>query len=216
MSMIAFSVFYDLLMPELPGATTAMVDLHLLHTARDYCERTCAWRFSWARGSIADRANYDISAPEPKSELVRLTRLSVADVLLWDRDWREHEYPQNEAVPKYKPNEPPFTMNLENTEFTLIEDEIPTATTAGAIELTAALKPAFSATQLPAVLKTEHTEAMRTGTLARLMRMGNKPWTDRPLSGEYQDEYTRLVIHAAGNAQRGNTRGPLRTRKTGI
>ena len=40
----ALSTFYDLVMPELPGCTTAMVDLQLVRMARDFCERTRAWR----------------------------------------------------------------------------------------------------------------------------------------------------------------------------
>ena len=77
--MVPFSAFYDHLLPELRGCTTAMVDLHLLHTAREFCERSSAWRYAWSQSTLADEATYDISAPETKSEIVRVTKLSVND-----------------------------------------------------------------------------------------------------------------------------------------
>lgn len=42
--MSALADFYDLLLPELPGIATPMVDLHLREVARDFCTKTSAWR----------------------------------------------------------------------------------------------------------------------------------------------------------------------------
>jgi len=209
MSTVAFSAFYDLLMPELKGATTSMVDLHLLHTARDFCERTSAWRFPFTVSSTADEDTYDISAPELRSEIVRVCRLTIDDVVLFDADWQPT---LTTDEPSYDRSSPPFTVNIENTEITLIEDEIPGEDGTDNIEIVAALKPSFASTTLPEFLKFEHLEAMRTGTLSRLMQMGNKPWTDRALAGVYRSEYQAHLQFAASKAQRGNTRTILRTR----
>lgn len=216
----AFSVFYDLLLPELKGCTTAFLDLHLLHTARDLCKRTSSWRVAFTTSSVAAQPNYDISAPEPKSEVVRVTRLAIDGALLWDDRWNGEgkRWPSatQTQVPKYRRDNPPFTLNPENTEFTFIDDEVPSTTGVSNIALIASLKPSFTATSLPDYLKSEHVESLRVGTLSRLMLMGGKPWTDRSLGQEYAADYARLCSFAATSAQNGNTKQRLRTRKAGI
>lgn len=219
MATVAFSVFYDHILPELPKATTGMVDLHLLHTARDFCEKTSAWRYPFTVSATADEDTYDISVPTIASEIVRVTRLVIDSDLLWDDRWTPDSPTQDSLdadLPKYRRDKPPFTLNNLNTELVLIEDEIPSASGTDNIAITAALKPGFSATVLPDFLKFEHMEAMRCGVLSRLMRMGNKPWTDRQLAVEYGNDYDRLCLAAATSAQQGNTKQRLRTRKAGI
>lgn len=217
----ALVAFYDQLMPELKGITTAMVDLHLVQTARDLCERTSCWRVAFTASTVAAEPTYDISAPEPKSEVVRLTRMAIDSVLLWNDSWHDPLHralwgERPDDAPKYRRNDPPFTMNPENTEFTLISDELPGADGSDNIALIAALKPSFTATTLPDLLKFELLEGLRAGTLARLMRMGGKPWTDRELASFYALEYGRLCGMVASHAQGGNTKQRLRVRKAGI
>lgn len=207
-----FSAFYDHLMPELPGITTAMVDLHLLHAARDFCERTSAWRYDFTQAAVASQAAYDISEPELQSEIVRVTRLAVLGTLLFDDRWT----PDSEGdVPKYDRSEPPFTVNDDNTEITLITDEVPAASASGGLAVTAALKPKFTATRLPDFLLHERLEAIKAGTLARLMAMQKKPWTNTSLAQFYIGEWGRHCNLAATHAQQGNTRARLRVRKWG-
>ncbi|MGE4244004.1 hypothetical protein [Ramlibacter sp.] len=217
--MAAFSAFYDDLMPELPGCTTALVDQHLLRVAREFCEESSAWRVSLIVPSVAAEPTYDISAPEADSEVVRVIRVTVGDLLLWDAAWR----PQPAATantataePRYPRSNPPFSMNADNTELTFIADEVPTETAGDGLDLIVAAKPGIAATVIPDFMKAQHLEAMRAGVLARLMRMAKKPWTDRELSGFYDREYQRLKGAAAHNAQMGNTGARLRTSKTRI
>jgi hypothetical protein len=205
----AFSAFYDQLLPELKGVTTAMVDLHLLHTARDFCERSGSWRFDFTINGEAAIATYDVSIPTPHSEIVRVTRLTIDSVVLFDEDWRPDSVNDE---PKYQISEPPFTMDISNLDMTLIADETPSVAGTGNIVLTAALKPSVTSPDLPDFLKLQHLEAMRCGTLSRLMRMGSKPWTDRPMAGAYGADYERYLMQSADRAQHGNTRTRLRVR----
>jgi len=64
-------------------------------------------------------------------------------------------------------------------------------------------------------LKTQYSEAMRFGTLSRLMLMAKKPWTDRGLATEYASEYRQQLNFAAYQGQVGNTRQQLRVKKWG-
>jgi hypothetical protein len=215
-----FSAFYDHLMPQLPGCTTALVDLELREAAREFCEVTACWRVDLTIGTTADEPTYDVSEPEQNSEVVRIVRVTLLGALLWDAAWREPRRHRldtsSDEVPKYSRAAPPFSMNADNTELTLIDDEVPASTDADGLELVVAIKPSITSTVLPRMLRDQHLQAMRTGTLARLMRMGKKPWTDRELSAFYEGEFVRLKSLAAHNAQQGNAGARLRTGKTGI
>jgi hypothetical protein len=210
----AFNAFYDLLMPELPGIQTAMLDLQLVAVAREFCEKTNAWRATFDPVNlVAGQADYDLEPSESQSEAVRLERLTLNDCLLWDRSWNCDK--PDDAPPKYRNELPPFTIDTDLLTLTLIADEIQTADAAGGLVAMGSMKPKVGATQLPDFLLGVHSEPFRYGVLARLLRMGKKPWTDLGLSGFYDGKYQQALNYAANNAQQGNTRGPLRTRAWG-
>lgn len=211
--MKALAAFYDLVMPELPGITTALVDFHLVWVARDLCERASLWRADFDPiDTVALQAAYDVSPSEPQAETVRLTRLTVNAILLWDQSWNE-DMPG--CVPRYDSSEPPFVMSDDLTTLTLINPVVPDCSVAGGLLITGAMKPAVGAKQLPDILLSNHADAMRFGTLTRLMRMSKKPWSDPALAAQYQRDFDNQAQFAATVAQRGNTRAPLRTRMWG-
>jgi hypothetical protein len=211
--MKALSAFYDLVMPELPGIETNLVDFHLVWLARDLCERASIWRADFdPADTVALQATYDVDPSESQSETVRLTKLSVNGSLLWDQSWKE-DTPG--CTPRYDSAEPPFTLSDDMSEITLIDPEIPDAAVAGGLVLTGAMKPQVGATQLPDILLGDHAECIRFGTLARLMRMSKKPWSDPQLAMQYQRDFEDQAQFSATVAQRGNTRAPLRTRMVG-
>lgn len=207
------SAFYDLLLPELPGAGTPMVDAQLQAVAREFCSSTSAWRAPFDPvATVAGTATYDLSPSEAQSEVVRLLRVAVNGVLLWDPAWT----PDSAGVtPKYAADQPPFTVSADLSEITLTDEEVPTAAQAGGLAIDGAMTLKAGAQQLPDFLFTIHFAAIRAGVLARMMRMGKKPWTDRELSNFYETEYQAGLAFAANVAQRGNTRAPLRVRKWG-
>lgn len=209
--------FYDLLMPELPGITTAMLDLHLRETAREFCHKTSAWRQDLtAINLVANQSAYALPMPV-NAELVRITRLVVASELLWEDKERDDRYTQSVGgfLPKYQRNEPPFMLSDDLSTITLIAAETSTASLTAGMAITAALKPTATAAALPDFLKSQYSDAMRHGTLSRLMMMGKKPWGDRPLATEYQRMYQQDLNFAAYQGQVGNTRQPLRVKSWG-
>lgn len=205
--------FHDHLMPELPGITTALVELHLREMARDFCERTTQWRVPFdAVNTVATQAAYDLTPSEGQCEVVKLHKVTVNGTLLYDDNW----YPDSTTdEPKYDRANPPFSLDETLCLITLTDDEIPEAAVTGGLVVTGSLKPRFDAAALPDLFKSEHREALRVGTLARLMAMGKKPWTDREMALDHRNTYERLVAHAAYQAATGNTRKPLRVRKYG-
>ena len=213
--MSALTDFHDLLLPELPGCTVAMVNLHLRETAREFCRKTSAWRQALtAVNTVAGQAAYTLATPAD-SQLVRITELTVNGVLLW-RD-RETEKADSTAVePKYGVTAPPFDLSADLTQLTLHADEVPTAAVTGGLVVTAALAPTATAATVSDFLLTQYSEALRYGTLSRLMLMAKKPWTDRPLAGVYEQRWHEALNFAAYQAGVGNTRRLLRVRKTPV
>lgn len=212
--MSALAEFHDLLLPELPGCTVAMVNKHLREVACDFCERTATWRQTLtAVDTVAAQATYTLATPA-ESQLVRVAEVTVNGLLLWRRDLRERA-DRSEVRPKYDLDEPPFELSAGLATITLDRDEIPTASVTGGLVVVAVLKPTEAANNLPDFLLTEYRDAIRLGTLSRLMRM-KKPWGDRPLAMDYEARWNQAVNFAAYQAEVGNNRRPLRTKKAGI
>jgi len=208
--MSSFSAYYDHLMPDLPGCTKALLDVHLLRVARDFCSKTGIWRQELtAVNLVATQATYTLTTPS-SSALVRVVRLTVADELLWlDGEDDNNEYP------KYERNKPPFSLSNDLTQITLIADETPAASLALGLKTTATLQPSTTAITLPDFLLSQHMEAIKAGTLSGLMKMMKKPWSNPGLSGEYRNEWNTLTNRAAYQAQVGNTGKLLRVKKWG-
>lgn len=213
--MKTLATFYDHLLPELPNCTTALIDLHLLQVARDFCTTSRAWRGDFeAVDTIADEGTYELSPDETQAEVVAVHRLTVNDVLLYDDRWMP-DCATTGDEPKYSLARPPFSLNDVLTEITLIEDEIPSAAATGGLVINGSMRPKVGATQLPDLLYVTHLEAIRAGVLSRLMLMAKKPWSAPEQGVMYRADYASRTQFSATTAQRGNTRGPLRTRKWG-
>lgn len=199
-----FSAFYDHLLPELPGCTTAFLDLHLRQVARDFCERTSAWRGDTSPvDPDGAELTYALVLPEDKVDLVRLSKFTVNGVLWWqDRIADPRECAE---AARFGPGNPPFTLDADSELYTM--RELPD----GAMVFTAAMKPSLAATSLPDLLLNQHLESLRAGVFSRLMRMGGKKWSNPPLAVAYESEFTRRMNRAALTAARDNVRGPLRS-----
>lgn len=204
------SAFYPLLLPELPTCPEPMMDLHLREVARDFCRTTSAWKLPFdAINLVADQATYDLDAPETDAVVLRVTKLTINGDLLWS------DVDSSDEEAKYQRNCPPFTVSPDLLEVTLAEDEVPSADATGGLVLVGALQPSIKASTLPDFLLSVNSEAMRLGTLARLMVMGNKPWTDRVLATDYRAQYQQLIGFASYQSSVSNTRQPLRVTKWG-
>lgn len=208
----ALADFHDLLLPELPGCTVDLVNLHLREVARDFCLKTSAWRLPFDPVNlVAAKPTYDLEPSEPEAEVVRVTQLTINSELLWEETDREQQGATSVA-PKYVRNEPPFTLSPDLLEITLMTDEVPNTSLAAGMQVVGAMKPSAGAARLPDFLRSQYSEAMRFGTLARLMRMAKKPWTDKALAADYLSDWHKALNFAAYQVQVGNTREHLRVK----
>ena len=206
--------YYDLLMPELPGCPTAMVNLHLIQTARQFCQDTSAWVIPCDDITVlATTSKYELFPAVASAELVRITRLTFGNTLLWTRDDLDDCNYIYQTYPHYRRHEPPFTLTDDLLYVTFTAQEMTGA--AGTAKIVAAVKPKMTANDLPDLLMSQYSEAIRCGTLARLMIMSKKKWTDRELAMQYRRDWNAACNFAAYQAQGGNTQTPLRVRTYG-
>lgn len=211
--MKALSLFYDLVMPELPGVTVALVDHHLVRVAREFCRASRVLRGPFDPiSAFAAQASYDLSPEDLQTEVVQVHKLTVSDVVLYDDSWFQDSAGDQ---PKYGRYEPPFTLSADMTQIILADDEVPTADADEAIMITGSWMPKQGATQLSDPLYLVHSDVIKAGVLSTLMAMANKPWSAPAQSVLYGQAYASRSQFAATTAQRGNTRAPLRTRKWG-
>jgi hypothetical protein len=206
--------FYDLVMPELPGCATAMVDAQLVRVARQLCESARVLRGTFDPiDLLADTASYDLAPSEAQCETVQVHKLTINDVVLFDDSWH-HGAPGDE--PSYGRFDPPFSLNDTLTQITLIEDEVPSAAVSGGMVIVGSMRPTLAATKLSDLLYTTHREAMRLGVLSTLLLMAGKPWSAPAQGSMYRAAFLSATQFSATCAQNGNTRQRLRVRKAGI
>lgn len=202
--------FYDLILLEVPGCPYPIVDRSLIEVSRAFCQSSSAWRQSFDDVTlVAGIGSYSLDSPEAQSEVVRVTRIAIDGILLWD-DTDLDQFGVGVCEPKYNRNHPPFTVNPDIDEITLMSDEVPT--TSGILQMVGALSPIRAATELPTFLLDQYGEAIRLGVLSRLLMMGNQPWSDRQLAAEYRREADKINNFAAYNSQVGNTQKHLRVK----
>ena len=214
--MAALDEFYPLLLMEVLSCPNPVVDHHLRIVAREFCRTTSAWGVAFDPITLtAGQATYELDPPVADAAVLRLTQMMANGILLWTFADVDPASSARVTYPKYQPQHPPFSLSPDLKEITLIADEVPGASVSGGLLLSGALQPTMTANSLPDFLLNVYGEMMRMGTLARLMAMGEKAWTDRQLSAEYQRQYSQMLGFAAYQASVGNTRERLRVRSWG-
>lgn len=212
--MAALASFYRFILPEVPTCSFPQLDFHLRETARTFCVRTGVWRGAFDPvDSIAGQATYDLFTPESQSEAIRITSLAVNGVNLWtDAESSDDEYTES---PKYPRAVLPFVLSVDLKSITLVPSEVPSSSVSAGLQVSGVMRPSVNAQYLPDFLLDRFSDAMRFGTLSRLFRLGNVPWTDRQLAVDYSKEFDRLSNLASFQGAVGNTRKALRVRKWG-
>lgn len=84
------------------------------------------------------------------------------------------------------------------------------ATTAATLEITAAVKPLLTDTEVPTWLLERHEDAIVAGIYARLLKEPSQAWTNPVLAGVYAQEYKRGIGRAKVDLVKKNKQGSFR------
>ena len=206
--------FYDLLLPELPGITTAMLDYHIIETVREFLQKTDAWREDVTLDLFAGQSGYELTyfIQTLQVFVLKVFSISINESLLWVYD--DSDIPLSETAPRYKSSEPPFSIDTNSNLIILDADNTPKNSITRGLKVNASFMVLFgNASQtFPAFILRQHSETIRCGTLARLMLM-KKPWGDRELAMKYEQRWREGLAYAGYQGAVGNTSRKLRVKK---
>ena len=201
---------------EAPGCPTTIAIQAIRSAAIDLCQKTNVWQEDLDRlHLIAGDALCDIDVPAD-SEISTIldvqfypsgqtTGVPVAGPL--------DERALNSLRPGWKDEANTGTINSIDacaypSPLILRVIPKPVVSQSDAIAVTAALRPTRSSVSGPDLLYTDYVETICTGALAKLLAMGNKPWTDLTIAADKRNLFrtakSRAAIrreHAGGSMQ---------------
>jgi hypothetical protein len=198
-----FDQFYPFIMPDVMGCPAPTIDQYLLMSAREFCQRTKAWR-EWLDVFTADgttnRFDHDLTSQQ---DLVATLR-----VLVNDSGYDEYKIKSARDLPKDWESGDSDDLDgnvvqIDNaTEYAIY----PLPTSGATFQMQVALKPSMTATTLPDALFDEWLEGVCSGAKARILAQSNQAWTDLNLSKYHATKFETFVSRAANQdfAQRSN------------
>ncbi|MDB5814426.1 MAG: hypothetical protein JWN23_1543 [Rhodocyclales bacterium] len=200
-----FTTLYDDVMPEVPGAGTAIVLHALRRAARDFCADSKVDRVDLTPiTTIAGTADYALTMPAD-TDLVEVLKVkrSAGDCrtpwlkpVLVDQMWDETDT-----------GRPLFYSVSQDDVLTLI----PKPNAASSIIVTVALAPLMTANTIRDQLALDWGQVIAMGAKAMLMSMPKKLWTEPAAAQHYRYEFEAEKAKARLSGVRGKTRAPFRT-----
>ena len=196
--------WHDYIIPSIPGAPVALVDVELRNAARELFKRSRMWRRRLDRQDlIAGQMEYPMIAPDG-ADIVRLEtvwvhgrELRVVPISDIDRDPDDYEGTSVEFV------------TFEVPEVVMLVPR-PTADASAALRFRVSLMPSETATGIPGEMAAKTREAIKIGAMARLQLMDKKPWTNLPLGSAAQMAFDEHVATLHLQAMRAEGGGRVR------
>lgn len=188
-----------------PGAPDSLIAAQLQNTIRDFYYRSAGW--------VEYIGPYYIAANQPVIDLNPVDQYAQCHFVL-----EAFLYPDTTGVytPKWLRPTPRQRFSTDTGPPTFFSmdrvDRIrlfptPDLNYGPILGFRMQLMPVLNAARLPSIAVTHHFDALLYGTMLRLARMPNKPWTvkDEGTLREWKMTYSRGIVLAKDNALRGNS-----------
>lgn len=208
----AFTAFYDEVMPELPGASPALVLKVIKDVCRDFHERSFCEQDTLPIDLLTGVPSYALTITDPVNyELVQVLGvkyndqpLDPASPLVLDRE--EFEWKTRAGSVRR------YTMDDAST---IRFVSVPQASETGTVQVQVAITPLEAGAGISDdIFRTWKYEIAR-GVIGRLQIMARKPWSDANMSEMNRHTYEQAIGGAALKMLKGHGAGPLRTRSYG-
>ena len=208
------SDFNTAILAYAPNAPDPLVERLLVKVARDFCERTHAWRAELSAMNVVAGAK-EIPVTPPTDGVFVEVLSAVYDDRRPPLKPRTRKQLDREVLAwRTKPGLPEFfTEGDALNEFWLAP--LPQYSVSGGLVVTAAFKPTKTAAVLDDLLVDLYSEALVNGTLAELLTIPRKPWSDKGLAAYYKALYEEQVVDATAKATDGRMKGVARKTKYG-
>lgn len=176
---------YDLLPDlfiELPNCPEQLIKQHLRLIAREFCRETEAYRI--------ELDPIDIVSGTVEYNLNTGTNGSISRII-----WVKKGDNITDANDQTNPLSP-GDYYLKD-EWTLVLYSEPSSSITDGLIVKVAIRPDFDEdASLPPWFLERYADRLISGVKSKLLRMNNKPWTDRGLAGLYSNEYNSGIIDA--------------------
>lgn len=219
--MTPYTTLYDDVLPELPGAESALALHHIKRACNDFYERSLYSRETLAGQTITvNVATYSVVASDPSN----FDCGKILEVSFWDSSGSMTK--PKSLTPRTREQltyEMPDWATRTGTPSAYTQPAIdrvtlaytPDATYTGGLIVTIAKLPLYAGAGVDDAVFEKFNEVLAYGAKARMMRMPKKPWSNPKLAAEYRTMFDQEVGKAAAIAAKGYGRAPLRTRAYG-
>ena len=195
--------FYDSVMPDVPGCTSAAIDSALRQSAVVFCEQSLAWLIEHPPiPVVAGTSEYALTPPEDAVvHAITFAALNGEEIEAYKgetgisaRNWRNRT-----GAPQYIPSGAGSVILA------------PKPGASAALTMIVALKPSPASVGIDDVQFNEYREAVVHGALLRLMLSPKKPYTNAQLAAYHQQQFAIKTAAAGIRVRKNHTRSPLRT-----
>lgn len=178
---------------RLPGAGTDAVALEISNAMREFCLVTGVWRETVERNLLKGRVKYEITPHAQCTEVNNIVRLTING---------SH----------YRPlggDETGFRMwggafQVQENMGTVVINPAPTGDVPKGIKAVVTLRPAENDTSMPCELVSRHMDALVDGSLERLFRHVNKPYTNLDLANYHHRRFRAAITRTRRMVRGGN------------
>lgn len=181
-------------LPRTPGAVRKVVSRELVLAAREFFERSSAWRVVIGPKDLRSvKKRYSLSPYDAYSDVVQVFGVEMEGCPL-GRLVRQPPLGRSADRPTSFWLETPDTVRLWPT---------PTVSVDEALTFYVALTPKLTVSHLPRVAQTHFYEALFDGVLGRMYAHPSKPYTDPTLAQYHLKRFRNAIAAYAGQAKQG-------------
>lgn len=208
--MTAWADFYDHILPDVNGVTSAVVDFTLRQVCIEFCERSGIHSTQvTAMDIVADTAAYSLTSPVSGTEPYQVKAvwfdgrpldMAPMDALASVNPyWATEESAESWAYTQRQPDQ-------------IILYPIPTEAVTAGLRVEVLLRPTQDASGLTDWIAGRYMRQLAAGVKARLMAQPNRPWTNVEYAAVYNAEYRDALTRATIDANRSLMRAALSVR----
>ena len=194
---VTLDTLHNMLRVELPGIPEPLLALAVLQTTQDFFKRSEAWRFN-----VATLLDWEIAQVFPDLiqavEIPANTRVVRIDGVKFGSDGTNLKPVPFSTRQQLDQEYPDWEVKTGNTPLRWTNDPTPDAARiipiavedlVGSLQLRVILTPDLNGVDIPDFLYYEYEDELKNGTLARLMKIPGKDWTNTASASAYASLY---------------------------
>jgi hypothetical protein len=176
MTTVAYTAFYDEVLPEVPGCLQAVALNAIRNAAIEFCQKTLAYIYNHpAISAVAATATYAF-VPTSGTVVAKVLQAFYNGIEITPKTPDELKAIYASSDWRNETGTPLYYTQDDETNIRLVP--FPSASLASALKMRVALKPTRASTTIEQRIHEEYLEAIKNGALYRLKISVGKPYSD--------------------------------------